>query len=64
MLFIPSGMPKAAKGRSDLQIKKVAKIIREAKFTEGWEMPGSPGSTTAGPNHSQKKSLILAQKER
>ncbi|KAI3674288.1 hypothetical protein L2E82_52448 [Cichorium intybus] len=26
--------------------------------------PGSPGSTTVGPNHSQKKSLILAQKER
>lgn len=26
--------------------------------------PGSPGSTTNMPNHSQKKSLILAQKER
>ena len=26
--------------------------------------PGSPGSTTAGPNHTQKKSLILVQKER
>lgn len=26
--------------------------------------PGSPGSTTAGPNHSQNLSLILAQKER
>ena len=30
----------------------------------GSSTPGSRGSTTAGPNHSQKKSLILAQKER
>ncbi|EXB92316.1 hypothetical protein L484_004636 [Morus notabilis] len=30
----------------------------------GSSTPGSPGSTTAGPNHTQKKSLILAQKER
>jgi hypothetical protein len=29
----------------------------------GSSTPGSPGSTTAGPNHTQKKSLIPAQKE-
>ncbi|KAF1856768.1 hypothetical protein Lal_00042240 [Lupinus albus] len=54
-----------------------SEIIREARSTEGLKTldrtsrermgsstPGSPGSTTAGPNHTQKKSLILAQKER
>ncbi|KAI3670286.1 hypothetical protein L1987_88022 [Smallanthus sonchifolius] len=49
-------------GENDLQVtvSPVFSLSRRLRSST----PGSPGSTTVGPNHSQKKSLILAQKER
>ncbi|KAK4368645.1 hypothetical protein RND71_012437 [Anisodus tanguticus] len=43
-----------------------SKFLKRRKVKRRLESstPGSPGSTTAGPNHSQKKSLIPARKER